>query len=263
MSYLNGVTGYRNDLLSCRSVVKKGMYALLEPDGLVKNIIPGFEGCELTILSSPLIGASFADYLVKVQPGGKQTTGFGEEGEETFLYLLEGQLAVQNGEQEAVLEAGGYIFSPAGKKLYFQNGHHRPADLFLYKRRYRPLAGFAAKTVVGNVAQLDWICYEGMADVLIKDLLPAAQYLGFDMNFHILSFKPGACHGYIETHVQEHGAYIYSGEGMYKLDNHWIPVKKGDYIFMGSYCPQAAYGVGRDAPFAYIYSKDCNRDVIL
>ena len=26
------------------------------------------------------------------------------------------------------------------------------------------------------------------------------------MNMHILSFAPGASHGYIETHVQEHGA---------------------------------------------------------
>lgn len=42
MSYLNQVTGYRGDLLLNRSVVKKGMYALLEPDGLVKNTIPGF-----------------------------------------------------------------------------------------------------------------------------------------------------------------------------------------------------------------------------
>ena len=50
---------------------------------------------------------------------------------------------------------------------------------------------------------------------------------------------------------------------MYNLDNEWIPVKKGDYLFMGAYCPQASYAVGRGEDFAYIYSKDCNRDVIL
>ena len=64
------------------------------------------------------------------------------------------------------------------------------------------------------------------------------------MNMHILSFAPGASHGYIETHVQEHGAYILSGQGVYNLDNNWIPVKKGDYIFMGAYSLQAGYGVG-------------------
>ncbi len=28
------------------------------------------------------------------------------------------------------------------------------------------------------------------------------------MNIHILTFQPGASHGYIETHYQEHGAFI-------------------------------------------------------
>jgi (S)-ureidoglycine aminohydrolase len=97
-----------------------------------------------------------------------------------------------------------------------------------------------------------------MKDVLLWDLLPTD--IGFDMNFHILSFEPGASHGYIETHVQEHGAYILSGQGMYNLDNNWMPVEKGDYIFMGAYVPQAAYAVGRGEPLRYLYSKDCNRD---
>ena len=97
-----------------------------------------------------------------------------------------------------------------------------------------------------------------MEDVILIDFLP--KELGFDMNMHILSFEPGASHGYIETHVQEHGAYILSGQGVYNLDNNWVPVKQGDYIFMGAYSLQAGYGVGREA-FSYIYSKDCNRDV--
>lgn len=45
--------------------------------------------------------------------------------------------------------------------------------------------------------------------MILLDFLP--KELGFDMNMHILSFEPGASHGYIETHVQEHGAYILSG----------------------------------------------------
>jgi (S)-ureidoglycine aminohydrolase len=63
-----------------------------------------------------------------------------------------------------------------------------------------------------------------MDDVILLDFLP--KELGFDMNMHILSFEPGASHGYIETHVQEHGAYILSGQGVYNLDNNWVPVKK-------------------------------------
>ena len=74
------------------------------------------------------------------------------------------------------------------------------------------------------------------------------------------AFEPGASHAYVETHYQEHGAYLISGQGMYNLDNEWYPVEKGDYFFMDSYSPQAAYAVGRGEPLAYVYSKDANRD---
>ena len=37
MSYLNNQVGYREDLLTTRSVIKKDNYVILEPDGLVKN----------------------------------------------------------------------------------------------------------------------------------------------------------------------------------------------------------------------------------
>ncbi|MEG0355993.1 MAG: (S)-ureidoglycine aminohydrolase, partial [Lachnospiraceae bacterium] len=64
MSYLNEQTGYREDLLATRSVVKKENYVLIEPDGIVKNAIPGYVNCDVTILGSPELGASFVDYLV-------------------------------------------------------------------------------------------------------------------------------------------------------------------------------------------------------
>lgn len=43
MGYLNNVTGYRDDLLANRAIVKHGNYALLTPDGLVKNIFPALK----------------------------------------------------------------------------------------------------------------------------------------------------------------------------------------------------------------------------
>lgn len=261
MSYLNNVIGYRANLLSNRSIVKKGNYALIEPDGLVKNIIPGFEDCEITILSSPKIGASFVDYLVTVLPGGKNASGFGYEGVESLFYVIEGNLDVKVGSEAYSLKRGGFIYCPPGTKLYFDNNSGQNVKAFMYKRKYSRLEGLEPYVVVGNTEDMEWIEYEGMKDVLIKDFLP--KELAFDCNFHILSFRPGASHGYLETHIQEHGAYCLSGQGMYNLDNDWIPVQKGDYIFMSAYCLQACYAVGRDESFAYVYSKDCNRDAEL
>jgi len=63
----------------------------------------------------------------------------------------------------------------------------------------------------------------------------------------------------VETHVQEHGAYLYEGEGLYLLNDDWVPVKAEDFIWMGAYCKQCCYGVGLTR-LSYIYSKDCHRD---
>lgn len=258
MGYKNNQTGYPKDLLASRAVIERGNFALVPENGLVKNVIPGFEGCDVTILSSPKLGASFVDYIAAVAPGGGNRAGFGGDGVESFLFVQEGALAVTAGGEQANLATGGYVYCPPTAKLTFANEGGETARIFLYKRRYKAVEGIAAPgAVVGNIHESAPYCYEDMDNVLIQDLLP--KDLAFDMNIHILTFKPGASHGYIETHIQEHGALVLTGEGMYNLDNHWIPVKQGDYLFMGAYSLQAAYGVGT-GDFSYIYSKDCNRD---
>lgn len=260
MGYLNNQVGYRNDILTNRSVIKKNNFALIEPDGLVNNTIPGFEDCAITILSSPKIGASFVDYLVTLEENGRNKKGFGEEGVQVFVYVLSGKIKAWADEEEFELDQGGYLYCPQGVKLYFENDNGSDeSQLFLYKRRYEAIEGHEAYVVSGNTNDIEFYPHEDMENALLKDLLPIDD-LGFDMNFHILSFDPGASHGYIETHYQEHGAYIFSGQGMYNLDNEWYPVKKGDYLYMSPYSPQAAYATGKDEPLAYLYSKDANRD---
>jgi len=258
MGYRDQQIGYPAGVLQSRSIIKKNNYAIITPSGLVKNIVPGFENCEMTILASPKLGASFVDYVVTMLPGGGNSRGFGGDGVETFVYVISGSIKAGDGEKTYDLGQTGYLYVPADKKMFLENTAER-SELFLYKRRYRPVEGHQAHTVSGHTNKLASSDYEGMKDVQLTDLLPVGD-LGFDMNIHILSFQPGASHGYIETHVQEHGALILSGEGMYNLDNEWLPVEKGDYIFMAAYTHQAGYGVGRKGVFSYIYSKDCHRD---
>lgn len=214
-------------------------------------------------MASPAMGASFADYIIAVGEDGKNLRGIGGEGIEVFLYVLEGTVTVWNSDEKAELSDEGYFFSPESKKIYFENNSKVPAKIFLYKRRYEMEDGYEARTVTGNAKELPWIPYEGMENCYVKDFLPAANDFGFDMNMHILKFHLGASHGYVETHVQEHGMYFLSGKAMYRVDDEWIPMKKGDYLFLDAYCPQACYGVGKEEDLVYIYSKDCNRDVQL
>ncbi|MGX7092688.1 (S)-ureidoglycine aminohydrolase [Hutsoniella sourekii] len=259
MGYKNNQTGYRDGLLTSRGVIKKNNYAIIPHDGLVNNSIPGFENVKISILGSPRLGASFSDYIAEFEKGGKNELGFGGPGQQTFVYVVSGKLIVKDDQESHELTEGGYAYFPEGQLMYLENGQDEVTEVFLYKRAYEAIEGHEAYKVVGNKNDLEPIEYEGMKDVLLWDFLPTDDF-GFDMNIHILSFEPGASHGYIETHYQEHGAYLLSGQGMYNLDNEWFPVEKGDYIFMAAYTQQAAYAVGRDEPLAYVYSKDANRD---
>lgn len=261
MGYLNNNTGYPDQLLQTRSIVKKENYVVLPQDGLVNNSVPGFENCQVSILGSPEMGASFADYLVTALEGGKNDN-IGGDGIESFLFVKEGEIKVKADGKEEVLKEGGYIYTPSTTSLAFENLAEKSV-LYLYKRRYNKIENYDyPEIVINNVNDLEWVEYEGMKNCLIKDLLPAAGDFRFDMNMHILKFEPGASHGYIETHIQEHGMLFLTGKGMYNLDGEWMGLEAGDYVFMDAYCPQACYGIGNE-DFSYIYSKDCNRDVEL
>lgn len=250
--------GYRTDLLSSRAIIKHGSFALIPPEGLVNNVIPHFEKCIISVVASPKLGASFVEYIVEMETGGKNTRGFGGNGIETFVYLIEGNLNVIVDGTKYELTEGGYVYAPPSLSMILENNSSTSAKFVLYKQRYIPVEGIGEPWVVSNnINNLESIFYSDMIDVTLIDLLPTD--ISFDMNFHILTFQPGGSHPFIETHVQEHGAYLLSGEGVYNLDNDWIPVKKGDFIWMGPFVHQATYAVGKE-PLSYVYSKDCNRD---
>lgn len=253
--------GYPTDLLSSRAVCRPGLWAVIPKDGLVNNVIPNIKGCHVHIVASPKMGAGFVQYVAEAQINGGTDSPFGmEKNVESFLYLIEGELTVTVEDETKVLEAGGYVFSAPGQGIEFHNTGNKEAKLLLYKQLYIPLKGAYPYKVWGNVNDIEFRIYDDMENVFVKDLLPTD--INFDMNMHILSFLPGGCHPIVETHVQEHGAYILSGEGMYYMEDRWLGIKKDDFMWFGPYVAQCAYGVGRE-PFAYIYSKDCNRDVML
>lgn len=107
--------------------------------------------------------------------------------------------------------------------ISFRNGTDKPLCFLLYKQRYIPHPDPAMQpyAVFGNTNDIEERIYDNMENVFVRDLLPVDER--FDMNMHILSFAPGGCHPFVETHVQEHGAYLYEGEGLYLLNDDWVP----------------------------------------
>lgn len=252
---------YPKDLLSTRAVVKPGLWAVIPKTGLVNNVIPNIKGGKVSIVCSPKLGASFTQYVIEADKGCHTTEAFAaEERIESFIYVVDGTVSISAGDKSAEYISGGYAYAPAGVGISF-NVLSDTAKILLYKQIYIPYKDLKPYVVCGNINDVPFRIYDDMENVFVKDFLPTDD-LAFDMNMHILSFEPGGCHPFVETHVQEHGAYILSGEGMYLMDDTWIGIKKEDFMWFGPFCPQCSYGVGRE-PFAYIYSKDCNRDVIM
>lgn len=253
--------GYPNGLLSSRTVIRPGVFAVIPKDGLVNNVLPFLTGCRTSIVASPKMGASFVQYVSFVEPNGGTIAPFAAaEREESFLYVISGRLEAATEGKIYSLTDGGYLYAPPAAGLTFKNVGTEEAKLLLYKQLYIPYEGKQPYAWAGNVNEMEYRDYDDMTNVHIKDLLPVDQ--NFDMNMHILSFDPGGCHPFVETHVQEHGMYILEGEGMYLLDDLWMGIREEDFVWFGAYAAQCAYGVGRK-PFTYIYSKDCNRDVVL
>ncbi len=108
--------GYPNDLLATRAIIKHGRYALIPPEGRVNNVIPNLEGCKVSIIASPELGAKFAFYTIEVQPGGGTTVPFQEEGIETFLFSRAGKGVVVVEGQPYPIEEQGFVFARHPKR---------------------------------------------------------------------------------------------------------------------------------------------------
>ena len=86
--------------------------------------------------------------------------------------------------------------------------------------------------------------------------------LRHDMHVTVVTFEPGAVIPFLETHVMEHGLYVLEGKAVYRLNNDWVEVEAGDYMWLRAFCPQACYARG-PGKFRYLLYKDVNRHMAL
>ena len=84
----------------------------------------------------------------------------------------------------------------------------------------------------------------------------------YDMHVTVVTLAPGAVIPFAETHVMEHGLYILQGKGVYRLNQDWVEVEAGDFMWLRAFCPQACYA-GGPGPFRYLLYKDVNRHMKL
>lgn len=103
---------------------------------------------------------------------------------------------------------------------------------------------------------LDWMRKTNETWGTTRFLDPGDIRYYFHLN--IVTFEPGASIPFMETHVMEHGLYVLDGKAVYRLNEDWVEVEAGDYMWLRAYCPQACYA-GGPGRFRYLLYKDVNR----
>ncbi len=79
--------------------------------------------------------------------------------------------------------------------------------------------------------------------------------LRHDMHVNIVTFQPGASIPFPETHVMEHGLYVLQGKAMYLLNQDWVEVEAGDFMWLRAFCPQACYAGGPAVPLPALQGR--------
>ncbi|HTI93982.1 MAG TPA: (S)-ureidoglycine aminohydrolase [Puia sp.] len=236
-----------------RSVVKKS-HALISPDGYVNSVIPGWTGCTVNVVINDPMGARFMQTIVTFQPGGA-VTGKTLESEIFFYVVSGGGKAVVNKEMKDITQ-GSYIYIPAGKE-YRLHSMEEGTQLLSFHKVYERLEGVTAPGILfGKAGNVAGDVFLGDEALRLQVLLPDEP--AFDMAVNIFTYDPGGHLPFVETHVMEHGLLYLQGQGIYRLDQDWYPVKKGDCIWMAPYCQQWFTAMGKE-PAVYIYYKNVNR----
>lgn len=205
-------------------------------------------------LISPTVGANFAMYLVTMK---SNSTGVPPApGIERFMFILDGVVQASINKKGAVsLHADQYAYLPPNTKYTVTSEHG--AGLLIYERKYAiERAGAAPIFQHGTVSEHPVLPVDGEVFVLRK-LLPQTE--DYDFNIHVMDFLPGEYLNVKEVHYNQHGLLLLAGKGVYRLGDEWMPITKGDAVWMAPYCPQWYAALGPD-PSRYILYKDTTVD---
>lgn len=253
----------QTDLLTDRAVVTEA-YTVI-PKGVLRDIVtsalPFWNLTRSWIIARPVIGfaTTFSQYIMEVSPGGGSENPEPDKRVQGVLFVVEGLLELTVDGQAYTLEPGGYAYLPAGVAWTAHNQNDTAVRFHWIRKVYEAVDGIekpsAFVTRDQDVAPTTMPDTDGKwATTRFVD----PEDLRHDMHVTIVTLAPGAAIPFLETHVMEHGLYVLQGKGVYRLNQDWVEVEAGDYMWLRAFCPQACYAGGPDN-FRYLLYKDVNR----
>ncbi|MEO0487487.1 MAG: bifunctional allantoicase/(S)-ureidoglycine aminohydrolase [Pseudomonadota bacterium] len=239
-------------------------YAVI-PRGVMSDIVasflPGWTGARAWILARPLSGfaETFAQYVVELIPGGLSDRPEPDPGAEAVIFVLRGDLELHIDEVVHRMSPGGYAYIAPGDEWRVMNRHDDKTNFIWIRKRYEHAPGIAPPlSFVTHDDDVEPVQMHGHGDIWTTSRFVDPGDMAHDMHVNIVSFQPGGIIPFAETHVMEHGLYVLQGRGVYYLNEDWVEVEEGDFLWLRAFCPQACYAAG-DTPFRYLLYKDVNR----
>ncbi|WP_027230140.1 bifunctional allantoicase/(S)-ureidoglycine aminohydrolase [Phyllobacterium sp. UNC302MFCol5.2] len=257
----------QTQLLTDRAVFTEA-YALI-PKGvmmdIVTSLLPFWDDTRLWVLSRPLSGfaETFSQYIMEVAPGGGSERPELDAGAEGVLFILEGELSVTLDGKKQVMQPGGFAFIPPASNWKVRNESSAPVRFQWIRKAYEAVEGIdMPEAFFANEADIAPAPMAGTEGKWATTRFVDPSDLRHDMHVTIVTFEPGAVIPFAETHVMEHGLYVLEGKAVYRLNQDWVEVEAGDFMWLRAFCPQACYA-GGPGKFRYLLYKDVNRHMKL
>jgi (S)-ureidoglycine aminohydrolase len=257
----------QTDLTTDRATFTEA-YAVL-PRGTMRDIVtsalPFWEGTRLWVIARPLSGfaETFSQYIVEVSSGGGSDRPETDPGAEAVLFVVGGTLELTVAGQQHTMGAGGYAFLPPGCDWTLHNTSDDVAQFHWIRKAYQGVEGIETpEPFVTNETAVEGVEMPDTKGCWTTQRFVDPLDVRHDMHVNIVNFEPGGVIPFPETHVMEHGLYVLEGKAVYLLNNDWVEVQEGDFMWLRAFCPQACYA-GGPGRFRYLLYKDVNRHATL
>lgn len=253
----------QTQLLSDRAVLTEA-YAIIPKrvmTDIVTSFLPFWENMRMWVIARPLSGFSetFSQYIVEIDPAGGSNKPELDPNAEGVLFVVAGEMDITiEGEAHHMAE-GGYAFIPPGCNWTIHNNGDQPVRFHWVRKAYQFVDGLEVpEAFVTNENDLDPIAMPDTDNGWATTRFVDPTDMRHDMHVNIVTFQPGCVIPFDETHVMEHGLYVLQGKAVYHLNQDWVEVEAGDFMWLRAFCPQSCYA-GGPGPFRYLLYKDVNR----
>ncbi len=251
----------QTDLLTDRAMFTEA-YAVI-PKGVMRDIVtswlPFWTNTRLWVIARPLSGfaETFSQYIVEVNPGGGSDKPEQDKNAEAVLFVVEGEAELTLQGSKHVLKPGGYAFIPPGADWTLHNVSDAAVRFHWVRKHYQAVDGIPLpEAFVTNEQDVEPIPMPGTNGAWVTTRFVDMSDMRHDMHVNIVTFEPGGVIPFAETHVMEHGLYVLEGKAVYRLNQDWVEVEAGDFMWLRAFCPQACYS-GGPGRFRYLLYKGC------